>query len=60
MQVGGKRILTIPPAMAYGNKQTGNIPPNSTLIFGMVPSCSIRVRPDHLSVIAECKLLEIK
>jgi FK506-binding nuclear protein len=34
MQVGGERKLTIPPAMAYGNKNMGDIPKNSTLIFG--------------------------
>lgn len=33
MQVGGVRILTIPPDMAYGDKDLGSIPPNSTLIF---------------------------
>ncbi|KAF5322899.1 hypothetical protein D9619_001910 [Psilocybe cf. subviscida] len=33
MQVGGERMLTIPPGMAYGSKKSGPIPPNSTLIF---------------------------
>jgi hypothetical protein len=36
MQVGGKRTLTIPPSMAYGNKQVPDIPAGSTLIFGNV------------------------
>ncbi len=34
MQVGGKRLITIPPEFAFGAQGAGNvIPPNATLIF---------------------------
>ncbi|RXW21630.1 hypothetical protein EST38_g4221 [Candolleomyces aberdarensis] len=33
MRVGGERILTIPPALAYGSKGVDGIPANSTLKF---------------------------
>ena len=34
MKVGGRRLLTIPPAMGYGRQGAPpDIPPNSTLLF---------------------------
>lgn len=33
MRPGGQRQLVIPPTQAYGVRQVGRVPPNSTLVF---------------------------
>lgn len=35
MKVGGRRLLTIPPDLAYGDAGQGSIGPNSTLVFAV-------------------------
>jgi len=35
MRVGGQRVLVIPSDMGYGNRQVGEIPPNTNLVFAV-------------------------
>ena len=53
MRVGGQRKLKVPPEFGYGNKQIGEIPPNSTLDID-VELLSIKTSPAGYQV----KLIE--
>jgi peptidylprolyl isomerase len=33
MREGGRRQLVLPPAMGYGSRMYGSVPPNSVLVF---------------------------
>jgi len=33
MKVGGRRILIVPPELAFGDRATRSVPPNSTLVY---------------------------
>ncbi|KAL0489352.1 FK506-binding protein [Acrasis kona] len=52
MQVGGKRFLVIPPSMAYGDRNVGSIPANSTLCF-QVEVVKIKMRRSASSVVQQ-------
>ena len=47
IKVGGERVLTIPPAAGYGKRGSPpEIPPNSTLVFGVFCSPFPSARSD--------------
>jgi peptidylprolyl isomerase len=50
MKVGGHRQLVIPSDLAYGDKNKGKIPPNSTLIFEiqLLDVGDVRVPPEAM------------
>lgn len=50
MKVGEKRRLEIPPDLGYGERQSGKIPANSTLIFEMELLSIKKNGPEQMSV----------
>lgn len=57
MQVGGERLLVIPPTLGYGNQKQSGIPAGSTLTFGAYLHTSSLTITDCLC--AEVKLVKI-
>lgn len=54
MQIGGERLLTVPPNMGYGKKKLDSIPANSTLIFG---KCNL---VQSAGTVVSCASTEVK
>lgn len=55
IKAGGKRKLTIPASLGYGDRNMGDIPPNSTLVFEVEA-----LRIEDISKPAKVEIQEVK